>query len=368
MNLKEEYENTVLSVSPLHISFLKRMPLDLLTKFFGSMLKKRLYGKNPGFSNIIGLSGDSNSVEYIKNDFFRSTGEKAKPSISKINANDSGSIKGVTYAEITLKVPNPKDFKQYSFIKVFDTTWIVVGINNTITAISTVPITVSLQMSGTKYDRIKTFNNAGSSPKDRYNQFNNQDLNISQLNSFVNKWYKYVSSSADSYEEDEDESEINKFAQDGFFPFTDDYSYRFAIESDLDTYANEIQNSISLGKADFDITKNIRLSKSIIIPYTFKPVQVLKSVVSELLNSGKKLAVEVSFYSYNFDAHLRFTIEYNHDRIDLMIPAILVNEYDNTVEKISTDKTYRIIVQDGFRGEDPDLSKFKEELINMLSK
>ena len=40
MKLKEEYENTVLSVSPLHISYLKRMPLDLLTKFFGSMLRK----------------------------------------------------------------------------------------------------------------------------------------------------------------------------------------------------------------------------------------------------------------------------------------------------------------------------------------
>ena len=222
MKLKEEYENTVLSVSPLHISYLKRMPLDLLTKFFGSMLRKRFLGENPGFSNIIGLSGDSNSVEYIKNDFFRSIGKEAKPSISKINADDSGSIRGVTYAEITLKVPNPKDFKQYNFIKVFDTTWIVVGINNTITAICTIPITVNLQMGGTKYDKIKTFNNTGSSARDRYNQFNNQDLNISQLNSFVNKWYKYISSSADSYEEDEDDSEINKFAQDGFFPFSSD--------------------------------------------------------------------------------------------------------------------------------------------------
>lgn len=333
MNLKEEYENTVLSVSPLHISYLKRMPLDLLTKFFGSMLKRRAYAADPGFSNIIGLSGDSNSVEYIENTFFRKSGEKAKPRISKINADASGSIRGVTYAEITLKVPNPKDFKQYSFIKVFDTTWIVVGINNTITAISTIPITITLEMSGTKYDRIKTYNNIGSSARDRYNQFNNQDLNISQLNSFVNNWYKYVSSSIDSYEE-EDESEINKFAQDGFFPFIDDYPYGRDIQDDLDTYANEIQNSINLGKADFDVSKNIRLSESINIQYTFKPVQVLKSVVSELLNAGKKLAVSVSFSAHRYDPCLRLNIESNNSKqIAVFFPAILVDDYYNTVEK-----------------------------------
>lgn len=315
------------------------------------------------------MSGDSTSVEYIKNDFFSSTGEKAKPSISKINADDSGSIKGVTYAEITLKVPNPKDFKQYSFIKVFDTTWIVVSINNTITAICTIPITVNLQIGGTKYDRIKTFNNAGSSARDRYNQFNNQDLSISQLNSFVNKWYKYVSSSIDSYEEDEDDSEINKFVQDGFFPVTDDYSYRRAIVNDLNTYANEIQNSINLGKTDFDITKNIKLSKNIIIPYTFKPVQVLKSVVSELLNSGKKLVLfEVSFSAYRHDPTLKLIIESSSKRINVYIPGILVSSYGNTVEKIPANKTYRIDVDYNDIMEDPDLSKFKEELTNMLSK
>ena len=138
------------------------------------------------------------------------------------------------------------------------------------------------------------------------------------------------------------------------------------IKIDLDNYANEIQNSINSGKADFDITKNIRLSKGINIQYTFKPVQVLKSVVSELLNAGKRLAVEVAFYSYSFDAALGLTIKSSSKEINVFIPGILVAEYDNTVKKISTNKTYRTHTNE-FKGEDPDLSKFKEELINILS-